>query len=171
MKFKISDYSIGTNCYSIYIYQKPLSEHDYFVIVEKIKYYCGKGGFSWLAVYSTTESKTARSAAVRTGKRGRPKKSIQGKKEDGHIHNIIVGTKEKSAHSIAHKIKDSLDKKYKRKICSVISKGNCDISKGESDHAYNVMSYCMKQADIIRTGGDFDFKENMARHDYFKDLK
>ena len=169
MRFKITDYNVYyklyANCYSIHIYQSPLSKHDFKnIIVQKIRYHCRKGGFSWLAVYSTTDSKTARSAAVRTGRRGRPKKIIQGKKEDGHIHNIIIGTKERSARSTVHEIKDSLDKKYKRKICQVISKGN-------DDHAFNFMDYCLRQADIIRTSNDFDFEDAKAKHYYFKNLE
>ena len=164
MRFTLNSYHdyyrLDANCYSVEIYQKPLTEHDFLVIAEKMKYYCRKDGVSWLAVYSTTDSDTAQQTAERTGKRGRPKKLVQGTKIDGHTHNIIVGTKEKSAYSTAQQIKKSIDKKYNRKICKVVSKGN-------SDHAYNDMKYCLKQADVVRTGGDFDFYQYIADHDFF----
>lgn len=153
-------YRLRANCYSIEIYQRPLTEHDFLVIAEKMKYYCRKNGDSWFAIYSTTDSKTARQKVVRTGKRGRPKKFVKGKKIEGHTHNIIIGTRDKSAYSTAQKIKKSIDKKYNRKVCKVVSKSN-------SAHAYNFMKYCLKQADIVRTGGDFDFAEYIAEHNFF----
>ena len=164
MRFNITDYfdyyRLDATAYSIEIYQKPLTERDFLVIAEKMKYYCRKDGASWLAVYSTTDSKDAEQAVERTGKRGRPRKIVQGTKIDGHIHNIIVGTAEKSAYSTAHAIKKSIDKKYKKPACRVVSKGN-------NAHAYNDMCYCLRQADVVRTGGDFDFAEYIAEHDFF----
>lgn len=164
MRFKIADYfeyyRIDATAYSIEIYQKPISEHDFLVIVEKMKYYCRKDGVSWLAVYSTTDSKDAEQEVIRTGKRGRPCKNVQGTKIEGHTHNIIVGTTEKSAYTTAHAIKKSIDKKYKKKVCMVKSKGN-------TAHAYHDMCYCLRQADIVRTGGDFDFNKYIAEHDFF----
>ena len=164
MRFNITDYfdyyRIGATAYSIEIYRKPLTEKDYLTICEKLKYYCRKDGVSWLAVYSTTDSKDAEQIIERTGKRGRPRKIVQGTKIDGHIHNIIVGTAEKSAYSTAHAIKKSIDKKYKKPACRV-------VSKGDNAHAYNDMRYCLRQADVVRTGGDFDFAEYIAEHDFF----
>ena len=164
MRFNIADYyeyyRLDATAYSIEIYQKSLTEHDFLTIVEKLKYYCRKAGISWLAVYSTTDSENAEQAVIRTGKRGRPRKIVQGTKIGGHIHNIIVGTAEKSAYSTAHAIKKSIDKKYQKKACRV-------VSKGDNAHAYNDMCYCLRQADIVRTGGDFDFTKYIAEHDLF----
>ncbi len=161
MKFKILDYfRLQANCYCIEIYATPLSIQDYLVICEKIRYYCKKDGISWMAVYSTTDSNTAKSTVIHTKKRGRPQKVIQGKKVDGHIHNLFIGNENKSAYSTVNQIKKSLDKKYKKPICKV-------VSKGRDYHAYNTMCYNLKQADIVRTGGDFDFKEYVNSHDLF----
>ncbi len=164
MRFRITDYfdyhRLDSTAYSIEIYQKPLSENDFLTLCEKIKYYCRKNGISWLAVFSTTDSKDARQVKVSTGKRGRPRKIVQGTKVDGHIHNIVIGNSEKSAYSTAHEIKKSIDKKFKKKVCKV-------VSKGDNVHAYNDISYCLRQADIIRTGGDFDFQGYVDSRDFF----
>lgn len=160
MRFSLNDYLLDANCYRIWIFQKPLTVDDYYTLTKKFKYYCGKHGVSFLAVYSTTESDTARQAAVHTGKRGRPKKIVTGEKTDGHMHCIIKGTKDKSAYSATQEIEKSLNKKFKRNICKV-------DSLGKGNHAYNFINYCWKQADVFRTGGDFDYKHYLKKYDYF----
>lgn len=165
MRFKITEYfdyyRLDANAYSIEVYVQGINQKDFRdIFCNKFGYYCRKDGVSWLAVYSTTESQDAEQTVIRTGKRGRPRKIVQGTKIDGHIHNVIIGTKEKSAYSTAQQIKKSIDKKYNRKICKVVSKGN-------SDHAYNDMKYCLKQADVVRTGGNFDFDQYITEHDFF----
>lgn len=164
MKFSLKDfydyYKIDANCYGLEVYQTPLTEKDFLQIVEKLKYYCKKDKVSFLAVFSTTASNTAEQAVEHTGKRGRPRKIVHGDKVDAHVHLSIVGTKEKSAYSTAQKVKKSIDKKYEKPVCQVQSKGN-------TVHAYNYIAYSLRQADMIRTGGDFDFRQYVATHDLF----
>ncbi len=156
-------YRLDATCYSIEIYLKPLTPKDFKnVIVNKIKYYCSKDKVSWLAVYSTTNGKTAQQTVIKTGKRGRPKKSVKGIKEAGHVHCVIKGTAEKSAYSTVQKIKKSIDKTYGRKASKIISKGN-------TDHAYYFMFYSFRQADIVRSGGDFDFMQYVKDFDRYNE--
>ncbi len=164
MRFRLKDlldyYRLDSNCYSIEIYVTPMTKHDYFVLREKFRYYCKKKCISWIAVYSTTDSATAKQTVIHTGKRGRPHKIVQGVEVDGHIHNLFIGNANTSAYSTVHTIKQSIDKLYHKSVCKVTSKGR-DI------HAYNTMAYCFKQADTTRTGGDFDFKGYVKSHDFF----
>ena len=164
MRFKLTEYfdyyRLDASAYSIEIYQRPLTEHDYLMICEKLKYYGRKDGVSWLCVYSTTDSKDAEQKVIHTGKRGRPRKAVQGTKIDGHTHCLVIGNKNKSAYSTAQNVKKSIDKKYSKPVCRV-------VSKGDNAHAYNDMCYCLRQADIVRTGGDFDFDNYIAEHDFF----
>lgn len=167
MRFSVKDFldcfNLNANVYSVEIYKTPLLKKEFLQLVEIFKYHCRKDGISWMIVYSTTESKSAEQTTERTGKRGRPRKTVSGNKIEGHIHSTLIGDSAKSAYSTACGIKESIDKKYKnygKRISKVVSKGN-------SYRAYTFMKYCMKQADIIRTGGDFDFKEYvMDRFDY-----
>ena len=76
---------------------------------------------------------------------------IIGKKVSSHCHLSVVGTKEKSAYNTAVRFKKSVDKKRGRKVCRV-------VSKGDQFDARIWIGYCLKQADILRSGGDFDFQ-------------
>lgn len=140
--------------YSLYVNITPLSRDEFNHIARRIRYFCEKDGMSWLACYSTTDSKTAKQDSIKTGKRGRPRKSVTGVKIDGHVHACVKGTNEKSAYSTAQKIKKDLDLHYWKKICTVESKGPCTGA-----HAKNTISYNFGQSDITRSGGDFDFME------------
>lgn len=168
MRFNLKEYfdyyKLPAVCYSIEIYKTPLSISEFEnMIVERLKYYGRRDGVSWLAVYSTTDSKNAKQAVERTGKRGRPRKVVKGKKVEGHAHVLIIGNKEKSAYSTAQTVKNSIDKKYQyynKKMSKV-------VSKGDNAHAYNFMEYSMKQADTVRTGGEFDFANYLKEHEYF----
>lgn len=169
MQFNAKDfveyYKVGATAYSVEIYVTPLSVDDYKTIVEKFKYYGKRDGVSWQAIYSTTDSDTAKQTVNKTGRVGRPRKIVNGQKIDGHTHNIILGNANKSAHGTAQAIKKSIDKSYARKgkktkVCKVVS-----ISDGE--HFYNKVGYDLRQADIIRTGGDFDFEEYYNTHDRY----
>lgn len=158
MQVKINAYLWDAVCYSLEVYQKPLNEHDFERIVGRIRYYC-KDDVSWLAVFSTTESATAKQIVNHTGKRGRPRKTVVGEKTDGHIHTAFVGTKEKSAYTVTQKLKKNINKMFGKNIC-------CVSSKGKADHAYNWISYCLKQGDVTRTGGEFDFR-GINKKDFF----
>lgn len=161
MKFKLIDYinfvKLDSTLYSIEVFVTPLNMHDYLLIVEKLKYFCRKDNISFLSVYSTTESKSAKLVITHTGKRGRPQKTILGKKIDGHTHTIIKGNNCKSAYSTAKKIKKSIDKHYDKPVCKI-------VSKSDNIHAFNYIGYCIKQSDVLRTGGNFDFINYYKEH-------
>lgn len=141
-------YKLPYALYSIEFYKKPLCEHDFNAVYEKLKYYGKKSGSAWFLVRSTTSSKNAKPVMVRTGTVGRPKKVIKGSKEEPHLHCGIMG-----AHGrlTADNIKKSLDKKYRKKCCSI-------KSKGSDYHAANYINYCYRQGDFCRQGGSFNFK-------------
>ena len=152
MKTKNKDGCVlDATLYSIEIYVTPLSKKEFKTIAEKFRYYCRKGGCSWLLVFSSTDSKTARKRTEKTGLRGRPKSIVIGSKIDNHIHSAVKGSKERSAFSTCNQIKRSLNKRYGGNRTKV-------VSKGRGVHALNYVGYSLRQADTIRSGGDFDIK-------------
>lgn len=151
MKFKLTDFKLPARIYAVYLFETGLTEREFLAIAAKLRYYANMDGVSWLAVYSSTESATAQSKPQKNGKRGRPKKFIYGKKTNPHCHLSLVGTKEKSAYNTAVRFKKSVDKKRGKKICRV-------VSKGDSFDARIWVGYSLKQADFLRSGGDFDFQ-------------
>ena len=151
MKFNIIDLKLPARIYAVYLFETGLTEREFLAIAAKLRYYANLDGVSWLAVFSTTESCTAESKPYKSGTRGRPTKQIIGKKVSPHCHLSVVGTKSKSAYSAAIRFKNAVDKKSRRKICRV-------ISKGDSFDARIWIGYSLKQADILRSGGDFDFQ-------------
>ena len=152
MRFRIVDMKIPAVVYGLYLFETNLTKRDYLAIAAKLRYYANLDGVSWLAVFSTTESCTAESKPYKSGTRGRPTKQIIGKKVSSHCHLSVVGTKEKSAYNTAVRFKKSVDKKRGKKITRV-------VSKGDSFDARIWIGYCLKQADILRSGGDFDFQQ------------
>lgn len=168
MRFPLKDFfdyfKLDATVYSVEIYKTPLSLKEFLQLVEKFKYYCRKNDISWMLIYSTTDSKSAELITKRTGKRGRPCKTVKGNKIDGHIHSALIGNSSKSAYSTANIIKNSIDKKYNSRGI----KCSKTVSKGNSYHAYEFIKYCMKQADIERTGGDFDFRAYVQYHNDFQ---
>ena len=151
MKFNIIDLKLPARIYAVYLFETGLTEREFLAIAAKLRYYANLDGVSWLAVFSTTESCTAESKPYKSGTRGRPTKQIIGKKVSPHCHLSVVGTKSKSAYSAAIRFKNAVDKKSRRKIARV-------VSKGDSFDAKVWIGYCLKQADILRSGGDFDFQ-------------
>ena len=153
MRFRLIDLKLPAAVYAIYIFQTGLTERDFLAISAKLRYYANLDDVSWLAVYSTTESQSVQNKPQNNGKRGRPKKNVVGKKVNPHCHLTVVGTKEKSAYNTAVRFKKSVDKKRGKKICRV-------VSKGDSFDARIWIGYSLKQADFLRSGGDFDFAEH-----------
>ena len=150
MLFHLSEYLLDSPIYAVYLYRE-ITEKEYLQICGIIRYYCRKDNVNWLAVFSTTTSETAEIKQIKTGKRGRPKKQIYGTKVSGHTHISVKGEMKKSAYKTAQVIKRAFNKKYHRPISRVVSKGN-------QFDARVWIGYCLKQADIIRSGGDFDFQ-------------
>ena len=151
MRFRIVDMKIPAVVYGLYLFETNLTKRDYLAIAAKLRYYANLDGVSWLAVYSTTESQSVQNKPQNNGKRGRPKKNLVGKKVNPHCHLSLVGTKTKSAYNAAVRFKESVNKKSRRKVCRV-------VSKGDQFDARIWIGYCLKQADILRSGGDFDFQ-------------
>lgn len=161
MSFKVDDCLTGCTGYRIYLYITRLTIDEYKQIVEQFRYHCRKEGISWMCGYSTHESDTAKVEYIHTGKRGRPKRRVVGSSTNAHLHNLLMGTRTKSAYSTAHRLADAIDKKYKRKVCRVES-----VSDGL--HLYNWIEYITRQSDVMRSGGSFDFKEYYNRtHELF----
>jgi len=150
MLFHLSDFLLDSPIYAVYLYRE-ITEKEYLQICGIMRYYCRRDNVNWLAVFSTTESKSAELKYKKTGKRGRPKKQVFGKKVAGHTHISVTGKKEKSAYKTAQVIKRAFNKKYHKPISRIISKGN-------SIDARIWIGYSLKQADIQRSGGDFDFQ-------------
>ena len=150
MLFHLSDYLLDSTIYAVYLYRE-ITEKEYLQICGILRYYCRRDNVNWLAVFSTTESKSAELKYKKTGKRGRPKKQVFGKKVAGHTHISVKGKKGKSAYKTAQIIKRAFNKKYHKPISRIISKGN-------SIDARVWIGYTLKQADILRSGGDFDFQ-------------
>ena len=151
MKFRLTDFKLPARIYAVYLFETGLTERDFLAISAKLRYYANLDDVSWLAIYSSTESATAQRKTHNKGKRGRPKKYVVGKKVSPHCHLSVIGSPTKSAYSTALKFKNAVDKKRGRKVCRVVSKGN-------SYDARIWIGYSLKQADILRSGGDFDFQ-------------
>lgn len=151
MKFKLKDFKLPARIYAVYLFETGLTEREFLAICSKLRYYATQDGVSWLGIYSTTESDSVQNKPLRNGKRGRPKKYVVGKKVNSHCHLSLIGTPIKSAYSAAIRFKNAVDKKSRRKIARV-------VSKGDSFDARIWIGYCTKQGDILRSGGNFDFQ-------------
>ena len=151
MKFRLNNLKLPARIYAVYLFETGLTERDFLAISAKLRYYANLDGVSWLAVYSTTESRSAQNKTKINGKRGRPKKYVVGKKVTPHCHLSVIGSPTKSAYSTALKFKNAVDRKSRRQVCRV-------VSKGDQFDARIWIGYCLKQADILRSGGDFDFE-------------
>lgn len=151
MIFRLVDFKLPATVYAIYLFETGMTEREFLAICSKLRYFATQNGVSWLAVFSTTESCSAERKHQKSGTRGRPKKCVVGKKVNPHCHLSVIGSPIKSAYNAAVKFKKSVDKKSKRKVCRVVSKGN------QLD-ARVWIGYCLKQADILRSGCNFDFQ-------------
>lgn len=144
------DTEFPSTLYSLEVYLE-ISPADFEKLFQKFRYYCQKGNCSFLLVYSTTESKTAKRQRLKTHKRGRPKKIILGTPVAGHCHSAVVKS-DGSARQCCLTLKKSIDKKAGKPVSRI-------VSKGSGIHAENYVQYSLKQADSIRQGGDFSFTE------------
>lgn len=136
--------------YSVEIYLE-LSPADFKKLFQKFRYYCRKENCSFLLVYSTTESKTAKQQKIKSCKRGRPWHIVTGTTVPGHAHTAVLKA-DGSARQCCISIKKALDKKAGKPVSRI-------VSKGSGIHAENYVQYSLKQADCIRQGGDFSFTE------------
>lgn len=144
------DTEFPSTLYSLEVYLE-LSPADFEKLFQKFRYYCKKADCSFLLCLSTIESKTAKRRRLKTHKRGRPRKIVTGTPVAGHCHSAVVKS-DGSARQCCISIKKALDRKYKKPIARI-------VSKGVSEHALNFVAYSLRQADSIRQGGDFSFTE------------
>lgn len=147
---------IDSTLYSVEIYKQGITLDGYYKIVSLMRYLCKKNNISFLCVLSTTDSLFAISYFEKSGKRGRPKRKVNGRKVAAHVHTAVIGTAEKSAFSVCQEICKRLKNKHRISAKTV--------SKGREQHAYNFVKYLFNQADITRSYGEFDFA-TMERKD------
>lgn len=130
--------------YQLQLY-KELTQKEFKAIARKIQYYCDIDNIGYLVVYSTTESTDAQPTFIRSGKPGRPRRIIQGTRTPPHAHICIYPINEnETCYTTAQRIKQSIDKKYGRKVCRTIA-----IS--DIKHQVNFITYQKRQADTIRS--------------------
>ena len=146
-----SDTEFPSILYSIEIY-KNIEPKDFEQLFQKFRYYCRKQNCSFLLIYSTTQSKTAKRQKIKTHKLGRLQHIGTGTPVAGHCHSAVVKSDGSSPRKCCLSIKESIDKRTSKPISKI-------ISKGSGIHAGNYVQYSLKQADCIRQGGDFSFTE------------
>lgn len=149
------DTEFPSTLYSLEIYYE-FSPKDFEQLFQKFRYFCRKQNCSFLLVYSTTESKTAKRQRLKNRKRGRPRHIVTGTPVAGHCHSAVVKS-DGSARQCCLAVKQSLDRKYQKPIARI-------VSKGSGIHAQNFVAYSLRQADSIRQGGDFSFTEFCKRN-------
>jgi hypothetical protein len=154
---KVDD--LDATLYSLEVYITPLSDDALTYLERRIRYHCEKDGISGMIAVSTTDSNTAKPSVKKTGRKGRPRKVIEGIRVDRHAHTAFKGTSQKSARSTVFNIKDDMDEwawinGYKAKRCSIVSKGSCN-----KIHALNYTQYSIRQGHPVHTFGDFDFRK------------
>lgn len=149
------DTEFPSTLYSLEIYYE-FSPKDFEQLFQKFRYFCRKQNCSFLLVYSTTESKTAKRQRLKNRKRGRPRHIVPGTPVAGHCHSAVVKS-DGSARQCCLALKQSLDRKYQKPIARI-------VSKGSGIHAQNFVAYSLRQADSIRQGGDFSFTEFCKRN-------
>ena len=149
------DTEFPSTLYSLEIYYE-FSPKGFEQLFQKFRYFCRKQNCSFLLVYSTTESKTAKRQRLKNRKRGRPRHIVTGTPVAGHCHSAVVKS-DGSARQCCLALKQSLDRKYQKPIARI-------VSKGSGIHAQNFVAYSLRQADSIRQGGDFSFTEFCKRN-------
>jgi hypothetical protein len=138
-------------CYVVEKYKRDMTSkeiraiHD--ILINTVKKY---SGVSFLLADSTTDNKTANKYKEYTGKKGRPKRIVEGVKTLRHTHIRLIGNKSISANKAAERVKERINKRYKDKLSR-------SYSRGTGQHAVNDLAYCFRQADHVYKSGDFDF--------------
>ena len=110
---------------------------------------------SFMIGLSSSDSSDCRKIAVKSGKRGRPKKIVEGKKVAPHIHIAGVGKKIKPA---MQAFKEKIDKKF--------AYSGVKVARVNSFSGAGFVEYINMQSDACRCVGSFDFdgfKSSIAR--------
>lgn len=146
----ITNYGIPVTPYRILIFRTNISVEEFYIFVERARYYCRKYGSSFIAGYSTTSSKDAMKTTIQTGKPGRPKQIITGTEVEPHYHDLFVGNNNQSCWSAVQKVNACLQKRYGKHSTKI-------EGFNTYQHFCNDVGYVLKQSDILRSYGDFDF--------------
>lgn len=145
---------VGSPLYAVELYKTPISDKEFEAIRRRVFAICNDEDCSCLLISSSTASnKNLRRVCIRTDRPGKPKKVIIGDTVPKHIHMGIVG---KHAHKAATKSKTYFDKKFgknDKKVSRIQCLSDIDC------HSRNFIDYCYRQADCVRTCGDFDFEK------------
>lgn len=114
-----------------------------------------KKGLSFLLASSSHESKgTIKRKTIRTGKPGRPKTVVQGKKAEAHIHGLIVN---ESTDTDIQDVKKDLQvycKNRRKKRPNLKTQKITEAWQGN----LSIVKYMMRQSDSVHSYGDFDFE-------------
>jgi hypothetical protein len=155
--FKLSELrkvKLPGKLYAVPIYAKA-SNKDLKAYEDSLRYYQKKfPESSYFIAVSNTDSKTAFKYTKRTGKRGRPKVIVDGKKVDTHAHIGIIGNAKKSGYSMAKRFAESVNKRAKKKITRIVAMQGAGF-----------ITYSYQQAYSFKQGGDFDFLQ--CKDDFF----
>ena len=110
---------------------------------------------SFMLVTSTHESKgTIQKTTVRTGKAGRPKTVVQGKKAEKHIHGLIVNESTDTDIQDVKKDLQAYCKKRRKKRQNLKTQKITEVWQGN----LSIVKYMERQADSTHSYGDFDFE-------------
>jgi hypothetical protein len=155
--FKLSELrqvKLDATLYNLQYFHKP-DNKDIMSVENALRYQQKKHPYiSFFIGISNTDSKTAFKYTERTGKRGRPKIKVDGKKVDTHLHIGIMGNAEKSGYSVAKNVSKTINKRLGKKATRVVAMKGADF-----------ITYSYRQADSFKQGGDFDFLQ--CKDDFF----
>jgi hypothetical protein len=111
-------------------------------------------GLSFMLVTSTHVSKgSVVKKTIRTGKAGRPKTVIQGKKADSHCHGLIIN---ENANNNIDDIKMDLQTYCKKRRDKRPNLKRQKVTEAWQNNL-SIVSYMVRQADSIYRYGDYDF--------------
>lgn len=145
-------------CYSLNISNKFKDEttikKELINIYNRLKRYIEKNinfkDISFIIGISNTESKSAKIDYTRTGKKGRPKKSITGFKIQWHFH-IYVISKNGKISIFCDFIKDKLKHK------------GYDISKDKNKNVDNAINYIKRQCQNYYSYGEYFYLQKQNK--------
>ena len=132
--------------YGLEVYVQDITSNDFKSIVNALERYRKSfSHISYLCVYSSKDGQMCARMQIKNENPGRPKTVIFGKAVKWHCHIAVTG---KHSYSYLEKVKKAINKRFKRKVCKIESKGN-------EEHAINYVKYCYRQASFYRSYGVF----------------
>lgn len=158
MKFSWSEYIDACKEYvqsapvyksGVQFVQSGVTDSDVMATLMWLRRKNRKDNTSFLLCDSSTDSIGCDSEYIKTGKRGRPKKTVLGKKVGRHIHGILI-SQDQSADAIKNDLTEYIQKRRKRNSTLKQQKVS------ELNQMY-IVKYITRQADHIYQSNDFDF--------------